>query len=373
MEDNLRYIFFQLLRMGLWGKGKLALAAPLSDEDWAVLYQYALNHTVEGILFDAFPLLPDDQLPPRALRMKWAVRVDQIERHNTRMAQVAAEQFVDFSRLGAKPILLKGKGVASCYPNPLHRISGDIDWYFDEKDGYDKVLNRLQEKKIKVDLAISASLGYDWQRIHIEHHRRLFDIRSFFKLPYLKKLEQAYRPKQQSVLIENQAITLLAPELQILQVNIHILKHLLSFGIGLRQICDAAILYYTYRDKIDAEQLRNMYKKTGILKWVHVLHGILVNDLGLPKEDLPFPCPEKLKTDWMMDEIWYSGNFGFYDKRYLEGKVSFISVHPDGARRLWRGLRLYFPYAPQEVVFFPIRRATARLSSLISSRKSVDE
>src|SRR5690606_40022739 len=64
---------------------------------------------------------------------------------------------------------------------------------------------------------------------------RLFDIRSLFKISYLKKLEDAYRTQQQTVLIGDQAITLLAPELQILQVNIHILKHLLSFGIGLRQ------------------------------------------------------------------------------------------------------------------------------------------
>ena len=368
MRDNLRNIFFELLRMGLWGKGKLTLEEPLSDEDWAVLYQYALNHTVEGVLFDAFPLLVEEQLPPRALRMKWTVRVDQIERHNTQMGKVTAEQFIDFARLGAKPILLKGQGVASCYPNPLHRISGDIDWYFEE-DGYDKVLKRLQEKNIAIDSALGFSLGYDWQRIHIEHHRRLFDIRSLFKLSYLKRLEEAYRAKQQSILIENQAITLLAPELQILQVNVHILKHLLSFGIGVRQICDAAVLYHAYRDKIDAEELRCMYEKAGILKWVHVLHGILVKYLGLPKEDLPFPYPDKLEVDWMMEEVWHSGNFGFYDERYIGGKASFVSVHPNGTRRLMRSMRLYFKYAPQEVIFFPIRRATARLNTLFSSRK----
>ena len=46
MKDKLKETFFELLRMGLWGKGKLSVAEPLSDEDWAVLYQYALNHTV---------------------------------------------------------------------------------------------------------------------------------------------------------------------------------------------------------------------------------------------------------------------------------------------------------------------------------------
>lgn len=369
MKDSLRDVFFQLLRMGLWRTGELSLDKPLSDEDWSVLYRYAQNHTVEGILFDAFPLMTEEQLPSRALRMKWTVRVDQIERRNTQMGQVAAAQFADFTRIGAKPILLKGLGVAHYYPNPLHRISGDIDWYFEE-DGYDKVLSRLWEKNIDVHSAFGLSLGYDWQYIHIEHHRRLFDIRSLFKISYLKNLEDAYRTKQQTVLIGDQPITLLAPELQILQVNIHILKHLLSFGIGLRQVCDAAILYHAYRDKIDTVALRAMYKKAGILNWVHVLHAILVKYLGMPEEDLPFPYPGNLKIDWMMDEVWYAGNFGFYDKRYAEGKVSFVSVHPDGARRLWRSMRLYYKYAPQEVVFFPIRRATARIKAFLSPRKS---
>lgn len=367
MRDKLRDIFFELLRMGLWGRGTLSVAEPLSDEDWAVLYQYALNHTVEGILFDSFSLLTKEQLPPRALRMKWTARVDQIERYNVRMGEVTAEQFKAFVQLGTKPILLKGQGVASCYPSPSHRISGDIDWCF-EDDGYDRAREYLQKRNILSDSPLGHSLGYDWQGIHIEHHRRLFDIRSLFKEAYLKKLEDTYRNKKQSVSIEGQAVSLLAPELQILQVNIHILKHLLSFGIGLRQICDAARLYHTYSGKIDPVQLQLMYKNVGILKWVHVLHAILVKYLSLPKEDLPFPYPENLRMDWMMEEVWNSGNFGFYDKRYLDGKVSFVSAHPDGARRLWRNMRLYFRYAPQEVVFFPIRRAVARMTALFPGR-----
>src|SRR5690606_16181061 len=259
---------------------------------------------------------------PRALRMKWTVRVEQFERYCMLMGRVTAEQFMAFVKRCIKPIYLKGQGVAICYLIPLHRISGVIDRYF-VVDGYDKAAEYLQQKGIPVDSAFGFSLAYDWQGIHIEHHRRLFDIRSPFKLSYLKKLEETYRNRKQSVFIGGQAVAVLAPELQLLQVNIHILKHLLSFGIGLRQICDAAILYHAYSKVIDAEQLRLMYKNAGILKWVHVLHALLVKYIGLPKEDLPFPYPENLAADWMMEEIWNSGNFGFYDERYLDGKVSF--------------------------------------------------
>ncbi|WP_235212405.1 nucleotidyltransferase family protein [Sphingobacterium sp. ML3W] len=133
------------------------------------------------------------------------------------------------------------------------------------------------------------------------------------------------------------------------------LKHMISFGIGLRQICDAARLYITYKDQIDAQALFQMYKEVGILKWVHILHHILTKHIGLPNDALPFSYPEDTQSDWMLTEIWHGGNFGYYDDRFVNGKtIKTIPVHPDGAKRLWSNFKRYFPYAPQEAIFFPI-------------------
>ena len=361
MKDNLRHIFFELLRMGLWGKGKLSLKGPFAEDDWAILYQCAVNHTVEGILFDAFPFLTEDQLPPRALRMKWAVRVDQLERHNKRMNQVLADQYGFFQKNGFTPILLKGQGVAQYYPNPLHRVSGDIDWYF-EKKSYRKAEKLLMEKGLLARSAFGFSLDYDWCGVHIEHHDHVFDIKNPFVERYLTRLLE--RSPLDSLAIHDQQIPMLDPQLQVFQVNVHIFKHLLGFGIGLRQICDAAILYHAYKSQLNGQALQQMYKRTGILKWVNQLHTLLVDYIGLSEADLPFYLPKGKTADWMMDEIWASGNFGFHDERFMNGKVSFVSVRPDGFKRLWHAMRLYFKYAPQEVIFFPLRRTAARLTGL---------
>src|SRR5690606_36719527 len=123
-------------------------------------------------------------------------------------------------------------------------------------------------------------------------------------------------------------------------------------------------------DKIDAEEQRCMYEKVGIVKWVYMLQGILVKYLGMPKADLPFPYPEKLEVHWMMEEVWHSGNFDIYDKQILSKNKSFVSAYPGGAQRLLRSIYLYFKYAPQEVIFFPLRRAAARLTSYLSYRNA---
>lgn len=360
MDIRLRDIFFQLLRIGLWGKDSLKLTTPLSETDWSEIRSYAIHHTVEGLIYDSFKFLEHNQLPPLTLRLKWTIRVDQIERHNAKMNEVIASQYTAFVKQGLQPILQKGQGVAACYLIPQHRISGDIDWYF-EDGGYVKARKMLKDKNLAFKDTAGFSLDYDWKGIHIEHHKKLFDLGSPLKFNYLKKIQEKYKSKQEELIINNAPIKILAPELQLLQVNAHILKHLISFGIGLRQICDAARLYYTVASKIDPLLLKEIYHRAGILGWTHLLHTILVKNLGLPIDKLPFPFPDNLDADWMLEEIWYSGNFGFHDERFKDGKVSPFSIRPDSTQRIWKSLKNYFKYAPQEILFFPFIRAYSRL------------
>jgi hypothetical protein len=360
MNNQLKDIFFQLLRIGLWGEGKLTLISPITLEDWNTIRKYAANHTVEGIIYDSFTFLEEHQLPPQSLRLKWAVRMDQIERHNDKMNQVIAEQFSLFNDQGIRPILQKGQGVASYYRNPSHRISGDIDWCF-EADGYEMAIKYLKDSQINFQDSAGLNLDYNWKGIHIEHHKKTFDFRNPLRRNYLNKLLLEYKDRQKVVTINAVPVQLLAPELQLLQVNVHILKHLITYGIGLRQFCDSARLYHCTASQIDPVALEKIYRKTGILKWIHLLHRILVEQIGLPNTSLPFAYPENINADWMLDEVWYSGNFGLNDERYKDGKDLKLFTMPDSPKRLWQNFRRYIKYAPQETIAFPLLHAYAKL------------
>lgn len=368
MDEKIKTAFFNLLQLGLWEKKQADDFAPLTEQEWLQLFRYACNHTVEGIIYDSLSLLRQELLPPRTLLLKWTVRIDQIERYNEKMNIVIAEQKKFFAASGLKPILQKGQGVARCYQNPKHRVCGDIDWCFEGND-YSKVESLLRNIGIEPVLEANYSLSYQWNDRHIEHHRKLFDICSPFKKPYLKNLTRRFRDKYQVLCFEGTEVSILPPELQLLQVNAHILKHLLSFGIGLRQICDAASLYYTYADQIDGYEMKKIYQEVGILKWIHLLHIILVKFLGMPKEYLPFPYPTNGNADFMLDEIWYSGNFGFYDERYVGRQVSAMSKQPDGPRRLWLNFKRYVGYTPEEAFFFPIVYTFSKFSMSKGGKK----
>jgi len=359
MDKSLKDIFFQLLRIGLWANRKPTFTHSLNESDWVQIHKYAVNHTVEGLLYDSFAFLDEHQLPPQKIRLMWTVRVDKIERHNQKMNAVIASQYKIFKENGLNPLLQKGQGVALCYEVPLHRMSGDIDWYF-ENNGYNKARNFIKEKKMSIRDTAGFSLSYDWHGIHIEHHKKLFDIQSPFKSRFLRKIQKDHKDNYQTLLINDVYVRLLPHELQLLQVNSHILKHLLSFGIGLRQLCDSARLYYCTFSEINKKNLKELYRNAGILDWIHLLHYILVQHIGLPEKFLPFELPPNLNADWMLEEIWYSGNFGFHDPRFKDGKISQISRQPDGAHRLWSNFRRYIKYAPQEAFFFPIVQTYSR-------------
>lgn len=349
-NQKLQTALLQLLRTGLWGEQKGLTEFPLSPEDWQDVYRLAQEHTVEGLVFDGLQSLPVEFMPPRELLLKWTVRIDQIERIHMRMNHVIGEQLHLFRQEKLNPLLLKGQGVAACYRTPNHRVCGDIDWYFNSKE-YPSANELLKRSGIKVNYTAGFSSEYLWKGVVSENHSRFFDLHNPFCNSYLKKLKS--RNPGIQINIAGNDVLVPEPLTMCLQVNSHILKHLLSFGIGLRQLCDSARIYHACRKGLNGVQLRKVYERLGILKWVDLLHVILVKYMGLPQSSLPFELPSNIEADWMMEEIWKSGNFGFFDIRYPEERQPGAKRNHSSIR-VWSNVRKYFRYAPGEALSFPL-------------------
>ena len=354
---RIQQIFFALLRAGLWGGPLHDYGCfPLSAEEWQKIYRKATQHAVQGILFDAFEYLDHAYLPPRKLMLTWCAQVESIERRNRWMNNLLAEQSAFFSKHQLYPLLLKGQGLAQCYRRPEHRTCGDIDWYFPSRESFCMANRLIAKQGIAVTSMAGYSALYDWKGCEVDHHRRLFDFHNPFTRKYLERLVTRKTSHSQSMITAaGYDVPVLEPTLQLLQVNAHILKHLLSFGIGLRQLCDAARLCAVHHHHIDGTLLQQAYAKTRTLKWVEVLHRILVDHIGLPEALLPFPLVGgKGDGRWMLQEVWNGGNFGFYDETHPTIAVDGRIKRKGKVRKIWQNFRRYFPYAPAEAFFFPI-------------------
>ncbi|OOG19696.1 hypothetical protein BWD42_07260 [Sphingobacterium sp. CZ-UAM] len=347
-------VFLMLLRAGLWRKPIENLDYfPLNQTTWERLYQYGVQQTVEGILFEGVQQLDPSLQPSKSLLLKWLVRTEKIRQRNRWMNTRLVEQAQFYRNCGLDPTLLKGQGLAQSYVDPTLRMSGDIDWYFDQPQAFARANAEVRQFGLPLIEAGKISSNYHWQGCHVDQHAQLFDLHNPFVKSYLKELEEHFDDGS-TLLIGKTEINVLSPLLQTIQVNAHILKHLLSFGIGLRQICDAACLYAYYSTALDGQLLKEVYQRLGIIRWVAVLHQLLVDFIGLPEQSLPFHLEKEQDATWMMQDIWTGGNFGFYDTAYVKSKEGQFVGRRLKIIRLWKSFWRYLPYAPLEAISFPI-------------------
>ncbi len=354
--------FFSLLRSGLWNIPADKQYFPLLDSQWQEIFQLARKQTVEGVVHDGIMTLPVELFPAKDMLYKWTVALDAIERQNRLMDQRIRELVSLLLKEGLKVYLLKGQGVAHCYNEPNHRVCGDIDLYFPTAEEYRLASKLIEQKGIRIETSPGFSSEYIWKGIQVEHHKRFIDIHNPFMV---NRLQDIFKSElENSIIIEmgGQEVLTPSPLMANLVVNTHILKHSLSFGIGLRQLCDSAKICYKYNQSIDGQYLEKLYRNIGMLRWMHVLNQILVGYLGLAPHYLPF---ELAKTDnpyWMLNEIMEAGNFGFGDKRF-GGNLYPQKKRNNAIKQLVHRFRLNFRYAPYEAISFPLVQISSRITN----------
>ncbi|WP_118195429.1 nucleotidyltransferase domain-containing protein [Albibacterium indicum] len=357
MNTKVTHAFFTLLRSGLWDTPIDRVDCfPLDDKGWDDLYDLAIKQTVEALVFDGVQRLDSGLLPKKALLVKWLVRVEKIAQRNTWMDRLVAEQARFLKEVGLDPMLVKGQGLAVCYVRPERRLCGDIDWYFGSRVAYRRANELIGSKGIEVNSTAGFSCSYKWNGCEVEHHQRLFDLYNPFCQAALRRMEEFEKAECMRVVIGDTEALVPSPMMQCVQVSTHILKHLLSFGVGLRQLCDVARLYFTYHDEVDGLALKRIYRKVYIEKWVHLLHELLVRYIGLPTVYLPFESKEHVSADWVMTDILEGGNFGFHNEDSSSGSGR-------DRKKLWWNAKRYFRYAPMEVLSFPLVHFYSRLIS----------
>ena len=309
--DKTLQALFALLRAGLWGKcdGAMTSAFPLSAQEWKRVYETACQQTVAGIAFRGLDWLPEGAEPPMGLMAKWMARADRIERGNEKMNETAARLYGHFSAHGVEAVLQKGQGIAMMYPDPLLRECGDIDLYFPGHDGTSDPLEGISDASR--ERHPDGSWVYDVGGVIVEIHDQLVDIQRPRCRKYAEKII-AEKGFEKAVLGNGTEVNVPAPEVNLLLLSSHILKHALGVGIGLRQICDYAVAKRYYEGRVNEEEMRKVWRMTGLEKWQGLLEGF-VGTFLCHSERSEESFDEK-KTGVLLDIVLKGGNFGVYSE-----------------------------------------------------------
>ena len=281
MDDFL----FVLLRNELWQEGLIDVT--LSEDEKDRLFADAKKQAVIGLVANA--LIRNNIAIGRDWVFKALTLTKQIEATNERIngelvrfANFMFKNNVDYR-------VVKGQTVATQYPNPLLRCSGDIDFYCDAKN-FNLTKNLVERiKGINIENNSAKHIEFKMNGVQYELHSKLTEFSYGKHQEYWERiLEKDIRENNCFVRINGTDVPVLSPTINVLYIFCHIFYHLIINGIGLRQFCDLALFLNSHKDVINKELLDKHLRNLGIKKTFTATGYILVELLGLKAENFPY-------------------------------------------------------------------------------------
>lgn len=362
------------------------------------LIQTATLHGVQYIIFPRLKQLYEaGQLDmPKEVYEKWNA-----EFYYNTMKNVQRNAFVHrtVKALEAADIptcLLKGETLAVLYPCPEARISGDADLY-------------IGPQNIEKAVAVMKKLGYEVQpknktshhvicihpvgglvELHLYLHDELFEDVWFDK-------QSVFTEPFREITLDGEKLHTLGYTDGAVFVTLHLIKHFLSQGVGIRQLTDTLLYLKTYGKQIDGERFHRLMEHLKYEKFMDVLYTIGVCHLGFREEDFPAFLRREAQAEQVLDEIMKAGAFGFTD---IQRKDFYITYTEERFRRfkdenyedyiktwkhesMWKAIFLdrkrmerMYPYVKKTVLLLPVawmQRIFRLIATVLSGKKQVKE
>lgn len=343
-------LFFELLQITLGNRNTLSQS--LSAKEWEYLYHEAERQAVTGILLHGMDRLPAEQRPSQMILLQWIGEGQMIEQRNRVMDERCVDLLKKLDTHGLSGSILKGQGIANLYDKELKwlRQSGDIDVYVDSG--------------LKKSLAFAKSFGHqdiDWDYKHlhlnvwndteVEMHYR---VEVLLNLVKNRKLQRWFYEHQDAIhgsrfKIQGGEIVTPTFEFNVFYILLHIYRHFLYEGVGLRQIVDYYFVLSTVQgSKLKVQEYVDAVSEFGMEKFAKGLMWVMRETLGMPSEWMLWE-PDQKEGEYILKQVMVGGNFGHHDKRLKHGggKISAVKAV------LTHNLHLLTHY-PSDVIWAPI-------------------
>lgn len=316
-------LFFELLQVALGNRERLS-CTPTSEE-WSNLYEEGERQAITGILLSGIDSLPAEQRPTQSILLQW-IGVGQLVEQRNRLLDVRCVGLLrKFKDDGLDGTILKGQGVARLYDKKLQplRQSGDIDVYVN--CGIKKALTFAKSQGLK-------SVEWDYKHLHlnlwndteIEMHYRVEVLLNLWKNRKLQKWFQKHHEAIQGSRFRVQEGEMVTPtvEFNVFYILLHIYRHFLYEGIGMRQIIDYYFVLKSFSNTNYAN-LTNSYavkaiNEFGMERFAMGLMWVMKETMGMTRVWMLWE-PDEKEGKFILEQVIGGGNFGHYDQRLQNG------------------------------------------------------
>jgi hypothetical protein len=284
-------VFLSLVRNSLWD---MQVKVPDDFKDWGLVMRLAKDQAMECAVAKAILDSPDilDNLKPGSRLRLSNMLMSNVLMHS--MANSTLQKLVlELRKFGVECVLLKGQGLAANYCHPEIRECGDIDLYVGVGN-YHKSYDILKEMVDEIDNA--SVLDGKGKHFHAKLSGISIEVHKYSEVLPSSSLDRIYQGYASEGLSKNLV------ELEFAEANVwtpednfnafyvfnHLWNHFLIVGIGLRQLCDWAMLLHARSLYIDKEYLHRILTELNLMTPWKIFGCIVVDTLGLPVEDFPF-------------------------------------------------------------------------------------
>ena len=318
LADN---IFFELIRVAI-GNAVCLSHTPTATE-WNELYAMAKKQSLVGICFAGVQRLQgQQQCPPEQLYLQWMGMAAKIQQRNETLNRQCAELQAKLSDCGMRSSILKGQGMASLYSEPLRalRQSGDIDVWVD--GSIDSTIGTLKSAGIEVkNVNIKHAEAEVFEGTEVEIHF----VPTWFYNPVTQGKLAQWIEKSKEAQMTNLQNGLVVPtiEFNLVYSLIHLFRHTLDEGVGLRQLMDYYFVLKTLSiSPLKGEyliQVKNVISDLGLNRFASALMCVLGHVFGLERECMLWEPNEK-DGRLLLDEVMTGGNFGRHNEEQNDRK-----------------------------------------------------
>ncbi len=310
MDNKTFPVYLNLTAVALYGRA----IGKVSPDDWLAASGWARQQRTEGLLYEAALLASPPDRPPRKLLLELYAYSLRLEQTNEMMSERIAELFDTYVHLGATPILLKGHSVALNYPHPEWRTPGDIDVFLPEGFAATDVWARANGTAVTgYDPQTNKHVEFQWKGFCVENH---FLLSIFYNRSLNRKLQAAFAEGMKAepnsrACFAGRHVDLLPPTVGLLHLWVHFANHIVSEGIGLRQLCDIFMYLHKRHAEIDARLFNRWVDDLRLTRLTDAITTVAVTYFHAPEEDFPYRWsadPRRAKV--LLQLVQASGNYG---------------------------------------------------------------
>lgn len=349
MISEITYKFFLILQSAI---GKLPCdTITLDDEEWHQVFELAVKQSLVGVILEGaqrFSERGNGPKPPLSILYEWIGQNEQIRQQNHKIDKQCEQLSSWFNKRGFPNCIIKGQGVARLYPKPEARQPGDVDIWVDGNRS--EIVKLMRSNFIGVTYVdyvnCHASFFTDTE---VEVHFRP----TWFFNPFVNRKVQKWirknKAEQMAHYDEQVGFNYPTLEFNLVFSLIHIYRHVLFEGIGLRQLTDYYFILI-HSNEEERQKTFRLLRKFGVGKFVGAVMYVMQCVYGLEESLMLSGVNEKLGK-MLLDEILRGGNFGQYDDR-----LKYVDVQhrwKRGWENFKRDMRFIKDY-PSEVAWMPI-------------------